>query len=82
MYPSDSFFFSFYATFIAVYPVVYKNYETYFARNTLLNMGLFKLTKSATRFIAKYKKRKVSKVNILKRTVRFYIKLRSNWEEG
>jgi len=25
------FFFSFYATFIAVYPVVYKNYETYFA---------------------------------------------------
>ena len=24
-------FFPFYATFIAVYPVVYKNYETYFA---------------------------------------------------
>ena len=40
------------------------------------------MTKSATRFIAKYKKRKVSKLNILKRTVRFYIKLRCNWEEG
>lgn len=55
-------FFSFYATFIAVLRQFTKTMKltlpfVFQTRNTLLNIGLFKLTKSATRFIAKYKKR-------------------------